>query len=140
MSELVSNGTFDAGTAGWLALNGSISAVSGRLRISATGTSAAIAYQGLATSVGTKYRASGDLFTGTAANVILSVGTGPGNASIGSVSGAGAKSFIFTASATTTYIRCQTSANSSGLYVEADNLSLQPLPARKPARSSVAVS
>lgn len=136
MTELITNGAFDTDTSGWSAQNATLSAVSGRLRVSTTGTTSAIGYQSFATVVGQIYRVIGEMFLGTGTNVTLSIGIGPGSIAIASISGAGTKTFLFSASATTTYVRCQVPANNSGRYLEADNISVQPLPPRKPARSS----
>lgn len=138
MTELVTNGAFDTDTTGWsessLADNTS---VSGKLRVTNSGAGAAFAYQAITTVVGQSYKVVTELFAGTSPAVSLFVGTTLGGADLVNASGAGSKDKTFTATTTTSYVQLRNgSTSTTGQYNEFDNISVQPLPPRKPARSS----
>lgn len=140
MTELITNGSFDTDASGWSALNVTLSVVSGRLRVTNTGSGSGIAHQAIATEVGKGYVVRSDAFLGTSTNVRVSAATAAGNTAI-AYSGAGVgKAFTFTATTTTTYIRCQTMTTTAGLYDDFDNISVQALPPRGPVRSSFVVT
>lgn len=138
MTELITNGTFDTDTTGWTdSTYADSSIVVGKLRVTNSASGAASAYQAISTTVGQTYRARADLIAGTAPAIALFVGNTPGSGAMVTATGAGSKNVTFTATATTTYISLANgSATTAGQYNEFDNVSVQPLPPRKPARSS----
>lgn len=136
MSELITNGAFDADASGWTAMNVTLSVVGGRLRVTNTGSGGGIAHQAIATQVGQAYVVRSDAFLGTSTNVRVAAATGAASTSVGYSGDGVAQAFIFTATTTTTYIRCQTLTSTAGLYDDFDNISVTPLPPREATRSS----
>ena len=140
MTELITNGSFDTDTTGWSSFNASLSAVNGLLRVTSSGSGAQVAYQSFATEAGKRYRIAADVIRGSSSHVILSVGNGATTAKLAnSVSfndGVG-QAATFVAENTTTYVRAQLNSNApAGQFSDFDNISVQALPPRKPARSS----
>ena len=137
MTELVANGTFDSDTSGWAAVNASLSVVAGRLRVTTTDAKNGWGYQAVPTEVGSAYRFRFDTFGRTAPGLSFVIATGAGSASLAKSTVAGVnQSLVYTATTTTTYVRCQAMTSNVGDYAEFDNISVQKLPPRKAARSS----
>jgi hypothetical protein len=120
--ELVTNGTFDTDTTGWIAAEGSISVVSGELQLEVTvdGT-AARAYTSFPTTVGRVYKV-------TASGVRRKFITSSNNlvGTLVSDVGPGASDWeaVFVADATTTYFHSVTPSNTLGSTATIDNISV----------------
>lgn len=105
-AERLTNGNFAAGTANWAALNGTISAASGVLTVTATGLNYGQANQNIATVVGATYKVTATVSRGTAdtgwvlfnGNIVLNTVTTTPTELTGS----------FVATSTTTLITIQT--------------------------------
>lgn len=141
--ELVSNGTFDTGTTGWLlgAGAGQLSHVAGRLRISATadGPTTLISTTPLTTVAGRTYTVTLGYGSKTANNAFQVNASNNSNGSsafftsshggLGSVSVSGVN-VVFTATATTTYLVLRAdcgAVNVAGDYAEFDNISVREI-------------
>jgi hypothetical protein len=134
-SELVSNGAFGTDTSGWTATENCVLSVStGFLRATETGASNFMeATTSITTTVGKLYRVSVDLKTvsGGASNTQLWVGSSVSgaqnlNSSLGVT--LGTYSYVFRASATTTYVELVTNLASQadgGEYTEWDNVTVK---------------
>jgi len=126
--ELVSNGGFDNGTAGWAAGNSaSLSIVSGTLRVTNTAALNGQASQSFTTVIGKVYRAYAEQIAGTSGVWYLQVGNSALSGALGSTapaSSATSASFSFVATATTTFVSVWTSAT-SGQYSDFDNISVK---------------
>lgn len=124
--ELITNGTFDTDTTGWTAVNGTLSIVSGILRMVDAGIWTAV-YQPITTQIGTEYIVTFDIIVKGVADSHAGWGnTAPDGASYYAVNDnsyttIGSKSFTFTATATTTYISFGTQQNNDGRW---DNISV----------------
>jgi hypothetical protein len=133
--ELVTNGTFVTDTTGWTAASSTLSVVGGALRVTVVtnGISAGARTQ-ISTVVGRTYRLTltfvADASTG---NSFVSVGTTAGgseylNANLGSI--VGEYMFVFTATATTSFIAVSTStAALAGETNDWDNISVREIDA-----------
>jgi hypothetical protein len=133
-SQLISNGAFGTDTTGWTATENCVLSVStGFLRATETGASNFMeATTSITTTVGKLYRVSVDLKTvsGGASNTQLWVGSSVSgaqnlNSSLGVT--LGTYSYVFRASATTTYVELVTNLASQadgGEYTEWDNVSV----------------
>ena len=117
--ELVPNGT-GGSTAGWTPSNATLSSVSGRLRVTNTAPGGK-ALETVAVEVGTEYRFSVDIISGSA---LVRVGTtvGGGEYFVKAITGG---STTFVATTTTVHIALICSADPVGLFAEFDNISLR---------------
>ncbi|UKJ74471.1 hypothetical protein [Azospirillum brasilense] len=129
--ELITNGDFAGGTAGWTAVNGaSLSVISGRLRCMSSGTANAGAYQVLPTVAGRTYLLRIDVdasgYAGAVASVqvrqdgYLGLLLAESYVSAGGVSG---RLVQFTATSMTTAVWVFVQQSAAGAYVEFDNIS-----------------
>lgn len=130
-AELVTNGTFDTNTTGWsAALNSTISAVSGRLRVTAT-SSPSLAQYSFATVVGRTYRIRATYTAGTATTPLFRAGSSPVGIEYFALTGANVLDTIervFVATGTTAYVCGGSGAVSAGQYADFDNISVKELP------------
>ena len=127
-AELVTNGTFDSGTTGWEGVGGTISAVSGRLRVSYS-TSSPYGRQGVTCVVGNTYLLTGQYFGG-AETTRLYIGdsnTGANAQGLIDFSGDGTATVRFRATATTMWIIASGRSLATGEFVEFDNISVREL-------------
>ncbi|WP_454021215.1 hypothetical protein [Azospirillum sp. Marseille-Q6669] len=129
--ELVTNGDFVGGTAGWTAVNGaSLSVMSGRLRCMSSGAANAGAYQVLPTVAGRTYLLKIDVdasgYAGAVASIqvrqdgYLGLLLAESYVSAGGVSG---RLMQFTATSMTTAVWVFVQQSAAGAYVEFDNIS-----------------
>ena len=125
-SELVTNGTFDSDTSGWAANNSSLSAVSGRLRLTQQGAGLGFAQTTFATVVGKVYRLAWDYVAGTAPTPTTRVATSTLGSDIASTASTDA-SITFVAQSTTTYVNFRMATTTDGLYSEFDNISVKEI-------------
>jgi len=127
-TELVENGTFDAGTTGWSAGNAAtLSVSSGQLVVTYNGTNNPYAYQAVTTVVGKTYTVSLDAIY-AASTLALNIGTTAGGSTIHAgafITSSSSYTVTFTATGTTTYLNlvCIASAAGSGSF---DNISVRP--------------
>ena len=131
--ELVTNGDFSDGTMGWTAGVGSISVVSGEMRVVRSSNTSS-AYQAISTVVGRTYKVTGlqRVVTPTSQpNLVARTGTDPslgvigfGNPTTSTV--LEANTFYFTAVGTTTYLHL--TAGAAAGEVAFDNISVRELP------------
>ena len=130
-AELVTNGTFDTNTTGWTAaLNCTISAVAGRLRVTATSTPSLAQYS-FATVVGRTYRIRATYTAGTATTPLFRAGSSPVGIEYFALTGAtvlGTIERVFVATGTTAYVCGGSSGASAGQYADFDNISVKELP------------
>jgi hypothetical protein len=127
-SELVTNGDFSSGTTGWTFYQSTLSAVSGKLRVTALG-GAPGAYQSISIVSGRTYEITFDIDVGT-------VGTGAyfvGNTGLGgpyTISASGKQTFRFLSTTTNAaflfYIH-RVSGATPGQYFDLDNVSVKEL-------------
>ena len=126
--ELVTNGTFDTDTSGWVAEAGIISWSAGRALVTSS-SSFGGARLAIATVVGKSYRVGLGYELGTATSVYVFIGTttsivSAGNFDSGAQTAAsGTITGVFTATATTTYIKLVVAAASNTAYF--DNISVK---------------
>ena len=130
--ELVTNGDFSLGTAGWLEAdtNTTISNDASRLKVLNTGTTYGYGKTSLDTIVGSTYELKLDAIDGSTASYRFGVGTTTGGLdilSVGATEG-GSKKFTFIATSTTTYIRVGMDTNVATSYVLFDNISVKEIP------------
>ena len=129
--ELVTNGDFSNGTTGWTAQNsGSLSVVSGAMRISNGADAVGYAYQSITTEVGKTYQLTVRVITGSSATASVYVGTSIGGGQlggIGSISSTRNYSTTFKATTTTTYINPLNLQAVNGRYTDFDNISVREL-------------
>lgn len=132
--ELVTNGTFDTDTSGWVLSqynpSSSQSVVSGKLRLTiGGGESNARSSQAITTVIGTTYAYSVDAFQETSSvDPQFKVGTNAGSNNIVSIncgSSDGTFTGTFTATTTTTYITVQNNGGGDGAYADFDNVSVK---------------
>lgn len=126
--NIVTNGDFAGGTTtGWTgSANGSLSVVSGRMRITNIAANGG-AIQGITTVIGGVYRITID-FTKSTINGWISVSNNSnGSASFASMlmSATGNFTLYFTATATTTYIVPYVAAGVASDYIDVDNIIVQ---------------
>lgn len=139
-TELVTNGTFDSATTGWTAGAGAtLSAPSGRLRVTKSGAGNEHAYQAITTEIGRAYRATGNGFVGSANGYEFRVGTSVASQDYGAATNA-ALDLTFVATSTTAYITCRHNAGPITTYVEFDDVSLKPSPFYAPTVTRGAVT
>lgn len=130
-TELVTNGVDPTATTGWtVGTNGSLSATGNRLRLTNTAGGVTSFYQSITTVVGQAYVVSVDYDTdAVTGNVFINIGNSAGSFAVfldnlGSTTGT--HTFIFIATATTTFL---TMSHSSGAlnteYTEWNNLSIK---------------
>lgn len=134
--ELVTNGTFDTDTSGWLGFIGTnftlLSVDTGRLKITSvqTGTNGR-AVTTVTTVVGQVYRLSADYENGDAGGTkVLSFNFDGSGSMVGyqlSDDASGSFNFTFKAESTTTYIFLYRNAVTAGTYFYADNVSCKPI-------------
>lgn len=123
VSDLVTNGDFSAGLAGWaVGVSGTLSIVAGALRVTNSSITAGYAYQALATVAGRTYTLSATRVGGTGVGGI-NIGTAPGDNSI--VSNSTASQFNFIATGATTYLTLHTFSSVTGEYFNFDNISVK---------------
>lgn len=128
-SELVSNGGFSSGTAGWSSNGTSLSVISGRLRVTMPSGGSARPFTSFSTVVGRTYAASG-FVAPTVDSVAMAVGTVGGGSTIASATTSMATrtdTLYFVATTTTTFIYpiCVASV---GAFFEIDDISVRELP------------
>jgi hypothetical protein len=126
--ELVTNGDFSSGTTGWTLYQSTLSAVSGKLRVTAV-SGAPGAYQAISIVSGKTYEVTFDIDVGT-------VGTGSyfvGNTGLGgsyTISASGKQTFRFLSTTTNAaflfYIH-RVSGATAGQYFDLDNVSVKEL-------------
>ena len=131
-TELVANGDFASDLTGWTLTTGegaSQTQESGRLRLQA-GTSRGRTSQGISTTIGETYRVSVEKYVGTATSLQNGQVKIDNSAGFGSIvnnnDNTNEVSFVFTATATTTYITLQLEEASD--YFEFDNVSIKHIP------------
>lgn len=133
-AELVTNGTFDSDTTGWTASNSTISAPSGRLRVTETGAAAAgYARQSFAVVSGSWYRVTVDITTMAASKAQVWVGSSYGGAQwllVDNITTARTLTAYFRATTTTAFFELVMSCSLGGTseYVEFDNVSVRHVP------------
>jgi hypothetical protein len=132
--NLVTNGTFDVDTTGWTASTSTLSAPSGRLRVTETGAAAAgFARQSFAVVSGEWYRVTLDVTTMAAAKAQVWVGSAYGGAQwllVDNITTARPLTAFFRATTATAFFELVMSATLGGTteYVEFDNVSVQRVP------------
>ena len=128
--DLVTNGTFDTDTSGWrAALHCTISAVGGRLRVTATG-SPSLADYNFPTVVGRTYRIRANCVAGTATNPMFRAGAAALGIEYFALAGAAVLPYVervFVATGTTCYVSAGTSGATVGQYADFDNISVREL-------------
>ena len=129
--ELVTNGTFDNGTTGWTAYDGTILNSASTLKLT-NGTSViGRASQGITTVVGNIYSVTADAVLGGTATTALLVASNNANLSSGfkvtSASFGNTLSFNFMATSTTTYIGVTNNNPTTGLIGYYDNFSVKEI-------------
>lgn len=129
--ELISNGTFDTDIAGWSNQGTATSAwnASGYIDVTTANTPTG-AYRSFTTEVGETYQVSVDCISGDDFNASTQIRVGNGatpDAGIysESVTGAGAYSFTFVATGTTSYIYLRNQAPSGAIVTTWDNVSVK---------------
>lgn len=121
-TELVTNGTFNTNTNGWIdGINGGVvSWNNGVLRITNGTSNYGRCYTAITTVVGKKYRINYDFIGGTGSlNIRLGSSVDSSDIAANPTSG-----FVFTAVSTTTYLGLGSTDNVSGHYTEYDNISV----------------
>lgn len=125
--ELITNGTFDTNTIGWVAGNASsgLSVVGGKLRLSAVNATAQpIATCTVATVAGRAYQFGCDVNrAGTTANAYLQVFDGNELAAKSAVNGTHLQTFV--AKSSTTTLRLWLQGQVTGNYVDFDNVTIR---------------
>jgi hypothetical protein len=127
--NLVTNGTFATTTTGWtLGNSATLSAVSGKLRLTNTAALNGIAYQAITTEVGRTYLAYAEQTAGTNSSWFFYAGTTAGGNQLGTNSGplssVTSSTFTFVATSTTSYISVLLNAT-NGHYADFDNISVK---------------
>ena len=132
--NLVTNGTFDTVTTGWLdgRSSATLSVSSGRLRVtSAAGATVASTFALTGSILGRHYNVSMDGYVGTSTDISLGVDNAAGLTSgsrtffvAGSAVDASVASQTFTAIAQTMYVGIVAAVSITGDYAELDNVSL----------------
>jgi len=119
--ELVTNGTFDTDVSGWLSGSGAtFASISGQLVVTnPTGGTNRRAYQGFSTVVGKAYLVTADIVSGGR------IGIGTSSAAQDIVSTDSSVEFIFTANATTTFIKASVISPTGGDTATFDNISVK---------------
>lgn len=140
--ELITNGDFGAGTTGWTAFGGTITSVSGTLRVTEPDavTDTARGYQTITCVVGRSYEVTGTLVAQnltTTALIAAAVGV-TGAALAVSSTGIGSKRLIFVATATSIVIRLSVGDNVAGAYADFDNISVKELPGNHASQATAA--
>jgi len=123
-TELVVNGDFATDTSGWTANNSSLSAVSGKLRLTQQGSGLGFAQTTVSTVAGKLYRFEWDYIAGTSATPTARLGSASLASNISSVS-ADLNGINFVAVSSTTYVNFRMSGTTDGLYAEFDNISVK---------------
>lgn len=133
-TELVTNGTFTTDTAGWTASNATLSAVSGRLRVTENGVASfGFARQVVTTVVGRWYRLTVDVSNITATKAQIWVGTASGGAQMlqaDNITTARTVTASFLATTTTSHVQAVINVGAGGTteYADFDNISVRELP------------
>jgi hypothetical protein len=127
-SELVTNGDFSSGTTGWTFYQSTLSAVSGKLRVTAL-SGAPGAYQSISIVSGKTYEVTFDIDVGTVGTGVYFVGnTGLGGTY--TISASGKQTFRFLSTTTNAaflfYIH-RNSGAAAGQYFDLDNVSVKEL-------------
>ena len=125
--DLVTNGTFDTDTSGWISRNDAVlSVVSQRLRVTNNVTDYGHAYQAITTVVGETYYLTADMFAGSTSFARISIGNSAGSSNVTGVNFTAPDSaaFPFVANSTTTYINLQCNTTGDTDYVDFDNVSV----------------
>ncbi len=129
--ELVSNGTFDVDTNGWIAgLAASVVSESGLLKVTPTGTASGYAYTTIQTTIGKTYKVSYTNFAGTSSVGRFRAGDAPDAIqSFNRVKGTAPESgsLVFTAAYSPTYITLTDADGIAGTYITIDNISVREL-------------
>lgn len=128
--ELVTNGDFSAGAAGWVAGGGAaLSIENGALRVSSDGNGFSWAYHACSTQIGKTYEVRGVCLGGTATAGKLRV-TDDGSVELARhvYSGAGAVTLraVFVATSTSSHVQLFTDPGDA--YLDFDNISVRELP------------
>lgn len=138
-TELVTNGTFDTNTTGWLLAGGIGTSTSENGWLRVTNVGEATVYYSFTTQIGARYKLN---ITRGAVNIPgspqLRVGNAPAATQLLStgISVPGSYVYEFTATATTTYISLNNNNSTAGAWCEWDNISVQKL---NPAVGTVGV-
>jgi hypothetical protein len=142
--ELISNGGPFVNTTGWATFNGAtVSVVNSRLRVSGNGVNSfPLARIGFSTVIGRRYLASATAFfvSGSDNNSYIEKSDNSTSVPLNNVNSlveaAGAKRLIFTATATTTYLRLVSiDSNDSNDW---DNISVRELPGNHATQATLA--
>ena len=125
-TELVTNGTFDTDTSGWLGYNGGLLSVVGGVLVVENGiANFGGAYQVISTTIGGLYTvAAGDVPSGGSGYGSLQIGTTVGGTDIASNKNLN-EGWTFVAQTTTTYIGLQNNLNTLGSTRSFDNVSVK---------------
>ena len=139
-AELVTNGTFDAGTTGWTAANSTLSVVAGYLRVTNSGAVFGYAYQAIPTEVNKWYEITANTLPGSAAAARVYAGTSQGglqNIALVGTSPGGPIRGVFVATQATTYISCLNLNTSNGTW-DFDNISVREVPGNHATQGTAA--
>lgn len=122
--ELVTNGIFTTDTTGWTAADATLSVVSGRMRVTKTGTTiAGRAGQSVTVVSGQSYTLTGTAIAGTCPAQIR-IGSTVGGSEYGTITDTTA-SVTFVPTGTTVHITCAAHEfTTSGLYADFDDISM----------------
>ena len=123
--EMVTNGTFDNNTAGWTPSGSTLSVDAGRMKVTNDAAAISHADQSITTVVGETYVFTVDITDGTSTNAQVLVGNAQGSRDIVNTSHNGFKAFTFTATTTTTHIRCTNGNAVLGNYCFFDDISVK---------------
>jgi surface protein len=124
--QLLSNGTFDTGTAGWSVTNSTVSAVSGNLRVTNTSDSIGRASSAFPTVIGRVYEAKVTYRGGTSAGQVRIGITSFGAENYNNLSvPVGALTFYFRATATNTFFIVRAGTATTGTFAEYDDISVK---------------
>ena len=129
--NLVTNGDFTDDISGWNAHNGAILAhVDDAMTVDSNGSSIGQAHQTFPTIAGATYRASCTLSSGGIGGQFAVSTSFAASGNIASQNGSGAasvKSFTFTATGTTTYVRLSRLSAATGNPVTFDNVTVRQI-------------
>jgi len=127
-SELVTNGTFDTNTTGWLNTGGSTSWTSGQMQVVTPGSPWGGTYQSFSTVVGKRYIATFDVISNTSTAGVSISHVGPASAhkkKYTGVSGGNSYKLEWTATGTTAWITIDALNTSTISTITVDNFSVR---------------
>lgn len=145
--ELVTNGTFDSDTSGWVANSGAtLSWDNGRAKVEADGNGVTSAYQAVSVTEGKTYEIRGDTeivsLDNRSVNISIRDGLSAGNSSLLTVVNATSQGervsgkAIYTAASDTIFIHARTTSDAN-VYTF-DNISVRELPGNHAKKATVA--